>query len=118
MDDLKAAFPDSMPSIEQTNHLLPLDLGVELAMYAQGSTKKVGVRDDTGKVLRTNRKRLRHWLATDIPVQFNKKTVAIEERDDGVTVHFSDGSSATGDIVVGADGVHSISKQPETLRST
>lgn len=31
----------------------------------------------------------------------------IEQDDEGVTVRFQDGTSARGDIVVGADGVHS-----------
>lgn len=40
-------------------------------------------------------------------VLFNKKVDDIVEDDDGVEVFLSDGTSEKGDIVVGADGVHS-----------
>ena len=40
-------------------------------------------------------------------VLFNKKVANIVENDDGVEVFLSDGTSEKGDIVVGADGVHS-----------
>jgi 2-polyprenyl-6-methoxyphenol hydroxylase-like FAD-dependent oxidoreductase len=41
-------------------------------------------------------------------VQFGKKFVSFEEAPDGaVTVRFEDGSSATGDVLIGADGANS-----------
>jgi 2-polyprenyl-6-methoxyphenol hydroxylase-like FAD-dependent oxidoreductase len=41
-------------------------------------------------------------------VKFNKRFVGFEEASDGrVAVHFEDGSSAQGDLLVAADGVHS-----------
>ncbi|MBA2400890.1 MAG: FAD-dependent monooxygenase [Bradyrhizobium sp.] len=40
--------------------------------------------------------------------RFEKRLVAIEDRaDQPVVAHFADGSSAEGDFVIGADGVHS-----------
>ncbi len=36
-----------------------------------------------------------------------KKLVRVDERPDGVTAHFADGSSASVDVLIGADGVHS-----------
>ncbi len=41
-------------------------------------------------------------------VQLNKRCVAIEETADSATAIFADGHRATGDVVVGADGTHSI----------
>ena len=41
-------------------------------------------------------------------VQLNKRCVAIEQTIDSATAIFEDGSKATGDVVVGADGTHSI----------
>ena len=35
-------------------------------------------------------------------VHFNKKLVSYDQNGDGVIVHFEDGSSAHGDILVGA----------------
>src|SRR5262249_7015717 len=38
---------------------------------------------------------------------FGKTFTGYEERPDGVTAHFNDGSAAEADILIGADGVHS-----------
>jgi 2-polyprenyl-6-methoxyphenol hydroxylase-like FAD-dependent oxidoreductase len=50
-------------------------------------------------------------LANAIPdqiIQFNKKLVGLDSNSQGVTLTFADGSKATADAVVGADGVHSL----------
>ena len=40
---------------------------------------------------------------------FNKRVDLINDKPDSpVTIHFKDGTSATADAVIGADGVHSI----------
>ncbi len=49
--------------------------------------------------------------AKNIPVHYEKKLVRVEETADGVIAYFADGSSAKGDILVGADGVHSTVRQ-------
>jgi 2-polyprenyl-6-methoxyphenol hydroxylase-like FAD-dependent oxidoreductase len=36
-----------------------------------------------------------------------KKLIRVDERQDGVTAQFADGSSASADLLIGADGVHS-----------
>jgi FAD-dependent urate hydroxylase len=41
-------------------------------------------------------------------VHLGCRCVAVEENDQGVTAIFEDGSKATGDVLIGADGVHSI----------
>lgn len=41
-------------------------------------------------------------------VQLNKRCVAVEQTPESATAIFEDGHCATGDIVVGADGTHSI----------
>ena len=49
-------------------------------------------------------------LAEQFPVehiQFGKRIETLSQGDAGVTVRFSDGSEATFDVVVGADGIHS-----------
>jgi 2-polyprenyl-6-methoxyphenol hydroxylase-like FAD-dependent oxidoreductase len=46
--------------------------------------------------------------AEDIDIRFEKRLVSIEDRaDQPVVAHFADGSSAEGDFLIGADGVHS-----------
>ena len=63
---------------------------------------------DEGRVIRANRSRLRDWLATNIKVNWENKITGIEENGTSVTLHFADGPSATGDVLVGADGVSSM----------
>ena len=46
-------------------------------------------------------------------VHLNAECVGVEERADGVEVSFADGRTAFGDVVIGADGIHS--KVRETL---
>jgi salicylate hydroxylase len=40
-------------------------------------------------------------------IQFGKRTMAVEQNDQGVTLRFEDGSMQRFDAVVGADGIHS-----------
>ena len=49
-------------------------------------------------------------LVKGVPAQrahFNKRLQDLEETEDGVTLHFKDGTTATVDVAIGADGVHS-----------
>jgi 2-polyprenyl-6-methoxyphenol hydroxylase-like FAD-dependent oxidoreductase len=43
----------------------------------------------------------------NVELFFEKRLVRIEDRPDQAVVHFADGSSAEGDFLIGADGVHS-----------
>lgn len=58
-------------------------------------------------VLRASRLRLRRWLATKIPVTYGKQATEVVEAENSVTVHFHDGTTASGDILIGADGINS-----------
>ncbi|MGW7536066.1 FAD-dependent monooxygenase [Amycolatopsis sp. NPDC054798] len=46
-------------------------------------------------------------LSRGIKVEFGKRLASVENRPDEVVAHFADGSSATGDALVGADGIRS-----------
>ncbi|MFJ9849415.1 FAD-dependent monooxygenase [Streptomyces sp. NPDC101150] len=46
-------------------------------------------------------------LAAGVRFAYGKRLVAAGETPDGVTAHFADGTSATADILVGADGIRS-----------
>ena len=41
-------------------------------------------------------------------LHLGRRCVAVEERRGGAELHFADGASASADVVVGADGVHSV----------
>lgn len=62
--------------------------------------------------LRANRDRLRDALSTGIAIRWGKSAMRIEEGDGRVTVMFEDGTSASGDILVGADGTFSAGTSP------
>ena len=48
----------------------------------------------------------------NVELRFEKRLARIEDRaDQSVVAHFTDGSSAEGDFLIGADGVHSIVRQ-------
>ncbi|KAI8629198.1 putative monooxygenase [Xylariaceae sp. FL1651] len=115
LDDLKASIPDDLPPISSISNLLPLtDYLPEFAYYnpAAPTKGKIGVRDDgSGWVIRAARHKIIEWLATHIPVQYNKRAVKIEEADKKVKVYFQDGTSAEGDILVGAEGSRSTTRK-------
>lgn len=46
-------------------------------------------------------------LSQHLDIQWNKRLSRYEETSTGVTAFFEDGTSATGDMLVGADGLHS-----------
>jgi salicylate hydroxylase len=47
----------------------------------------------------------------DEGVNLGRRCVGVDERDSGAELRFADGSSATADLVVGADGVHSVARR-------
>src|SRR5215469_14633080 len=51
------------------------------------------------------------WCA-GVELHFEKRLAHIEDRaDQPIIAHFTDGSSAEGDFLIGADGVHSVARQ-------
>lgn len=101
--------PDDMPSTEALDHLYPVDLPLQFAWYnSDDDSRRWGIHDEgTREHFRANRMRLREWLTHGYHVQWDKKAVQVVEADDQVTVTFEDGTSARGDLVVGADGARS-----------
>ncbi|KAK2605582.1 hypothetical protein N8I77_008411 [Diaporthe amygdali] len=107
--DLKEHMPEDIGPIECTNHIAPLDhLPAQFVFYhVKKPDMRIGVEDDDkGKIVRANRQRLRDWLRTHIPVQHDRRAVKVVE-DEKITVHFENGTSATGDILIGAEGSRS-----------
>ncbi|MGW5667941.1 FAD-dependent monooxygenase [Micromonospora sp. NPDC003776] len=46
-------------------------------------------------------------LAEGVKIEYGRRLVGAEEGPDGVTAVFADGSSASGDVLIGADGIRS-----------
>ena len=61
------------------------------------------------RIGRTNLQRLLLDAVRDagVEVHFSKKLVRVEEDEDSITAIFEDGTSATGDVLLGCDGIHS-----------
>lgn len=47
-------------------------------------------------------------LQAGVRIHHGKRLIGVEEGSDGVTANFADGSSASADVLIGADGVHSV----------
>ncbi|MEV0294625.1 FAD-dependent monooxygenase [Nocardia sp. NPDC050710] len=48
-----------------------------------------------------------HAVAAGVPFEYNKRLVDVEESASGITALFADGSTATADVLIGADGIRS-----------
>ncbi len=46
-------------------------------------------------------------LASGIRVEFDKRLIGVDEAPDGVTARFADGTTTSGDLLIGADGIRS-----------
>lgn len=79
-------------------HLIDFDYGGSLP---DGTTARTMARSDLYAMFRE--------AATDrgIRIEYGKRLVTVQEAPDGVTAVFADGTSAHGDLVIGADGLHS-----------
>ncbi|KAF2967000.1 hypothetical protein GQX73_g6577 [Xylaria multiplex] len=115
LDDLKESIPDDLPPISSLNNLFPLTKYQPEAVYydiAKPNQPKIGVRGDESEwVVRAARHRIVKWLETHIKVQYNKQIVNIEETENKVKIYFQDGTSAEGDILVGAEGARSATRK-------
>lgn len=58
-------------------------------------------------IVRAERLRLRKTLATNLSIQWGKRVNRIVHDEKGVEAFFEDGTSANGDVLVGADGINS-----------
>lgn len=84
--------------------------GEDETIYLYNSQTGERLKEVSGPgMLRISRRKLRALCRSDIPVIFGKTltTVTYNKSDAAVTAHFADGSTYSGDIVIGADGPRS-----------
>jgi 2-polyprenyl-6-methoxyphenol hydroxylase-like FAD-dependent oxidoreductase len=48
-----------------------------------------------------------HTVAHGIRIEYGKRLVDVDDTPLGITARFADGSTASGDVLIGADGIHS-----------
>ncbi|ERS96196.1 hypothetical protein HMPREF1624_07105 [Sporothrix schenckii ATCC 58251] len=112
-DDFASFMPDDVPSLRDANHLLPLDLPSQVVLFPPGGAR-IGVTDTPETpCVRANRGKLRALLLTGLDVQWGKALTRFDEDRAAhtVTAYFEDGTSATGDLLVGADGTFSKTRE-------
>ncbi len=96
------------PRINQAaGHFLHFDGGTGVVRHSIPPTKRLQQVD---------RKKLRNLLISGVTIQWGKELQTFEKTADGrVTVEFTDGTSVTGDILIGADGSGSTSRHTQSV---
>ena len=107
LKDFKASMPDDLGAVEMTSHLKPLDLPAQFTLFRNREVVARVTSGEGNEIVRANRSRLRDYLSAHLDINWDKHCTDIEERGNKVVLHFGDGTSAIGDVLVGADGVHS-----------
>lgn len=110
--DFERHFPDDIAPIESVSHLHEhayLSEGAIFDGICGNEIQRFGAI--TGRdFIRAERPKLRGWLGTKINVEWNKMFSRFEEGNGMVKVYFTDGTSAEGCILIGADGGNSAGK--------
>ncbi|KAF9210165.1 hypothetical protein BGZ49_003619 [Haplosporangium sp. Z 27] len=112
--------PNVMPAFEQLGMWEDLErisrpsIG---AKFLDGNLKKIGAFSSEGSkelcgydLVLFSRPELYNLLKSRVPehkLHMSKKVASFQQNDQGVKLEFQDGTSATGDILVGADGAYS-----------
>jgi FAD-dependent urate hydroxylase len=100
---LKAGFPTCRTALFS-------GAGKQLGTVPIGSTR--GERDASYTLKRAHLHRALHGEAErrGVPIEFGKRLVGAEVTASGVRAQFEDGTHAVGDLLVGCDGVHSVTR--------
>ncbi|KAF2187043.1 FAD/NAD(P)-binding domain-containing protein [Zopfia rhizophila CBS 207.26] len=112
---LKGLMPDEwwsqIQSIQVDSHVPTKD--EDTLSFIHGTTGETMAAFTFGPFYRLRRSKLRALLSQDLDIQYNKSLSDISYAADGssVTAHFADGTSATGKMLVGADGARSTTRK-------
>lgn len=103
-----ALAPNGVAALSVVGVTVPAAQPIERQVMAVGG-KRVPLPGLTGvgplQVIR--RADLYRALAARVPISYGKRLVDVRSSADGVTAVFADGTTASGDVLIGADGVHS-----------
>lgn len=103
-----ALAPNGVAALSVVGVTVPAAQPIERQVMAVGG-KRVPLPGLTGvgplQVIR--RADLYGALAARVPISYGKRLVDVRSSADGVTAVFADGTTASGDVLIGADGVHS-----------
>ncbi|PSN63012.1 FAD/NAD(P)-binding domain-containing protein [Corynespora cassiicola Philippines] len=112
---LRSLVPEGMWSRIQTVQVDPHEPTKDLdtLSFLQGDTGEAIAAFTFGPFYRLKRSKLRELLSEGLDVQYDKRLSDVRYADDrtSVTAYFSDGTSATGRLLVGADGARSTTRK-------
>ena len=102
---------DHIQSLQVDPHVPTKEL--DTLTWLQGDTGETMAAFTFGPFYRLRRSKLRDLLSQNLDIQYEKRLANITYAQDGrsVTAHFTDGTSAIGSILVGADGARSATRQ-------
>jgi 2-polyprenyl-6-methoxyphenol hydroxylase-like FAD-dependent oxidoreductase len=108
---MPTAWWDQIQSVQVDRHVPTKEL--DTLKWLQGDTGDNLAEITLGPFYRLRRSKLRGLLSKDLSVQYDKRLVDVAyARDErSVTAYFADGFSATGRMLVGADGARSMTRQ-------
>ena len=112
---LRKVMPDDLwsriQSVQVDPHVPTPD--EDTLSWLRGDTGETLVDFTLGPFYRLRRSKLLGLLSQGLDIQHNKRLSGVSYSKDGqsVTAHFSDGSSATGRMLVGADGARSTTRR-------
>ena len=115
MKDLLSSTLGNANSLEKCSVTHELGITSEFSLFDGLSGQQLGKitgRSPDGDVtlIRVNRTRYRDWLSEHLEINWNKRFTHYEEFEGGVKAFFNDGTVATAEILVGADGISSPGK--------
>ncbi|KAH7027807.1 uncharacterized protein B0I36DRAFT_364960 [Microdochium trichocladiopsis] len=112
VQSLDAMLPADLPPARQTLDVCSrLGLETQSCIYIGGNPRLGVVNSPHTPLLHVSHLEMLLWLSTNVVITRGKKACKIDETADAVVVTFEDGTSATGDLLVGADGVDSFVRQ-------
>lgn len=112
---LKSLMPDdwwdNIQSVQVDPHVPTKEL--DTLTWLQGDTGETMAAFTFGPFYRLRRSKLRAMLAQNIDIQYNKRLTNISYSEDGktVTAHFTDSTTYTGSMLIGADGARSTTRE-------
>ncbi|KAF1951807.1 FAD/NAD(P)-binding domain-containing protein [Byssothecium circinans] len=112
---LKSLMPDEWWSKIQSIQVDPHEPTKETDFlpFLKGDTGVPVLSIPASHFYRLRRGKLRNLLSQNLNVQYNKRLTNFTPSPDGktITAHFEDGTSATGNLLVGADGARSTTRR-------
>jgi 2-polyprenyl-6-methoxyphenol hydroxylase-like FAD-dependent oxidoreductase len=113
---------DALAAIGAEQSVLTAGFPTTHIVLLSGTGKRLGTvpigRADSGALVSRTIKRahLHRGLQTEatrrgIPIEFGKRLVDAESTPTGVLARFDDGSHARGDLLIGCDGIHSLTRR-------